>query len=1174
MLKKILGKINPALDKLDEAIGLKVTPSVRLQLETDLSSLGIYLDGDNGFIDYYSLKAKDQLDYQKKTLDQYIDILTVLQATLICIDKKQKELDDIENQPLRANVKLTPIKKAMDSLKHINSIKALRTRKDVSKEVKKIQDIDRLKKEHYEVDKKLKIADTTDEDDEKISAEARQRLVDKKRELEGKINHFNDEVHGVEGFAEITKGKTTLLTSLDKHEILTEKIPEGMLDVKRALCFQQELRVLQKKIEYKKNELSQLAEGDSRRVALASEIEKLEEQAQLTPTIKFSTSEAVDHKIKAMLDDLRGLMASSIKGYQDLIVAGGDYNAFLHKTTAFYWESLYLYRETLSAVNDYCMAASDLTDEGKLVVKCINNAFKQAPKQEAIHFALKKVKDVDKDLKKREKSYNAEKSPPVRFYKNLAATFVDSLLTKQEGKFCFIPYNANSYVLDHPAGTDLAGALGNCFGETQMFLLRINAKEPTFNNICPERALLNFQLDQSRKVFGANSSPKELGKFEVRSTDSEKVGWDTIKNFLIKDVDSKHHGDICLMKLKGATVPGHHTEVGHAIGFIKMKNPTPYKYVVYDYNMGAMGFSDDVQLELFIKKIFDTENGGYYPFSKCVFEKVGEVSDECQQLINGPAGIQPLEKTGLSTTCERRYWDAYRLVLLAKYCSAENQQSGIKLILEKVKTLPADGDKEKVYSAIFANKQFGLEQLFALSISDHPEFLESVLRQEPLLSEGLSYKDKLSLVTEKTVVNLVRDGQVTADVACRVFSHNAAIVLAAYHKNDTSLQFADKYLVVSLIHHGKVQPNKACRVFSKDGDVVLAAYKVQPGSLVFAERSVVVTLVKQGKFKAKDLAFVCQSFSEDEGVVLAAYKASNYNPMMLQSAHRQVVATLLERGKLKDKDFERVCSAFSTDEELVLAAYKASNQNPNVLKFANSVLVNTLIKKGEVTLAEETRLAEEARLAEETRLAEAARLAEAVRLAEKNRLTEMARLAEATGVAPLKDAAVVAVVSPIHDVAPLGESVMQQMNMGDLHYKPASTTTSRRHAFTAITDLPNLSSYKGDVLKTKILFDVKQLLLKITDRCTLEQAVNDFMATKEYKILRTGQGFTTRFFNLKTDSVKAFELICQDVRKSLASVGKHPTDHQEKASHFNQVNLAINNDGDESVVEKNPTLTR
>lgn len=110
------------------------------------------------------------------------------------------------------------------------------------------------------------------------------------------------------------------------------------------------------------------------------------------------------------------------------------------------------------------------------------------------------------------------------------------------------------------------------------------------------------------------------------------------------------------------------------------------KYVVYDYSLGTMGFSNEEQLSLFFKKIFEG-NTAFYPYTKCIVNKIGEVSDECQQFFNGPAGVQPLEKADPNNkSSERSCWNKQRLELLIKYSNKGlSSDTGKQVILEEFK---------------------------------------------------------------------------------------------------------------------------------------------------------------------------------------------------------------------------------------------------------------------------------------------------------------------------------------------------------------------------------------------------------------------------------------------------------------------------------------------------------
>ncbi len=777
MLKKILTNIRNTLDKLDETGKVVPTKYIRSQIENDMKELEHYLDSDKGFIDYYSPKAKEQLDYQKKLFEKYIELLTRLQAGLIFVTKKKQEEENIAtlNQPKDAD----EARKAVDEI------------------VIRIKRIASFTKELASIKEKLQADKEAPKKKKLLNAGERSNLENRKIELEAEINSFNEETSKIKGYAIVDEGTVKLQRSLTRHEGVTAQIPEGMLDVKRALSTLREVKLIERKIESKQKKLKELSDDHSGRAGVLKEIAELENKKS---SLKFSRSAEVDNKIKAMLEDLRALMTSSIKGYQDLYKAGGEFNAMLHKTTAFYWETLTLYRETLSAVNRYVSEATDLTEEGRLVAKCITTAFEKVPQKDEIDHALDIVRLVDQDLANREKyEERYHKKAHMSFYRAPGAKFIQSLLDNN-GICCMLPYNSSCYALDHPAHTDLAGALGNCYGETQMFLKRVNGNDPTVNNICPETELINFQLDQSRSVVAPKGESKKIGKFVASAEEGkDKARWDTIKDFLVKEVDSEKHGDLCMLRLSGGKVEGHGKDVGHMIGLIKMKNPSPYKYIVYDYGYGAMGFSTDEQLQKFCEMIFEGDFP-YCDFPKCVLEKVGEVSDACQQFFNGPHGVKPLDKPDLTKGCERSYWDKQHLVLLAKYCSTTGEQDGLKLVLEKMNLLSNVGDKDAVFEAIFENNTLNQNEDFLLAAMQH----------------NLDYLQNMG---SELVAKVIRKGQFSEAELERILDkrpHNEEIVLATYVVSNSKLKIlktSDQQVVEGLIRKGKVSLEDALQAF-------------------------------------------------------------------------------------------------------------------------------------------------------------------------------------------------------------------------------------------------------------------------------------------------------------------------------------------------------------------------
>lgn len=115
-------------------------------------------------------------------------------------------------------------------------------------------------------------------------------------------------------------------------------------------------------------------------------------------------------------------------------------------------------------------------------------------------------------------------------------------------------------------------------------------------------------------------------------------------------------------------------------------------------------------------------------------------------------------------------------------------------------------------------------------------------------------------------------------------------------------------------------------------------------------------------------------------------------------------------------------------------------------------------------------------------------------------------------------------------VPPVQTGVLKE----ELHYEHATFSKGRKHFFDVSENkiiALSLRGLKGDVIKTKILADFRQAAENAPDRDSLNQIIEQFKKGELYKILATGQGLVTRLFHLKTDSIKAFEKIVEDLKK-------------------------------------------
>ncbi len=101
-------------------------------------------------------------------------------------------------------------------------------------------------------------------------------------------------------------------------------------------------------------------------------------------------------------------------------------------------------------------------------------------------------------------------------------------------------------------------------------------------------------------------------------------------------------------------------------------------------------------------------------------------------------------------------------------------------------------------------------------------------------------------------------------------------------------------------------------------------------------------------------------------------------------------------------------------------------------------------------------------------------------------------------------------------------------------YKYATKEGSRDHQYKASVANNNqvkekYKTLEGDTLKTEILLDFRAALAEAKDKDGLAQIVKTIKNSAEYKILATGQGFTTRFFGLNTSSVSAFNKMVNEM---------------------------------------------
>lgn len=933
-MKDVISHSNPA-PSLVKSDALPFKTHLLNMIEHDLRRLDkkdpTFLEDAEGHIDYYSPYAEAQMKSKEELLKRYINHFIKIQALYIHIQKKKAQLKTQSDQlkdETKNNIK--------DLLAN-ESFNNISKNKEIQLEIARIKKIEALRQ---------KPADQITDID-------KQQITDFDKEMEAL---FDDKNHTINQFKALSQQTTTLQTSLSKHLKLKEKIPKGMLDVKRALYYQSTLIFLRNEIKTKTLALSKVKEGSKKRSQLEKQIAQLEEKKNKFSSIKFSESEQIDTTIKNMLADLRKLMAGSIQDYQELITSGGDINVFLHKTTSFYWGNLYLYRKAVNEINEYMQYqdTSELTEEGQLVAECIKSAFKEIPSQTAIEDALATINDVDKGKKARGVAYkedvaiSSKETQMIGFYKGESCVMINKLMQQDESAPLFyFPYNSRSYTLDHPC-SDLADTLGNCYGETQMFLQRINQENPAINNICPQSDLINDQLDQTRSAGPLNITldtlttglmkssvdPRGLSQEELKikldgkpayvlfdseiyyidgafnitnlsrqkqlstqdckkitdlfpekedvkkaanrtalqtiketmkiESPNKKVTWDSLKGTLTKKSDSKKNGDLCWIKFSDAKTSGG-TPFAHVVGFIKIKNPNPYKYIVYDYSLGAIGVSNDEQLDLLFKQILNQ----YPAFGQFEVKKVAEVSSECTKFLTD---IQTLKKS--NDPCIKtpivNYWDKNRLLQLIK-CSDFDSPQEIKLISEAINNLARE-DQETVCRKWF--EKASLNTLLKPENAALASILNMAFQSQKITTLAPSEK-----MLEK-VFMLVKNERISANVAISVFNQDKSI----YTK---LVKFTDKETILILM--GK--PTKkgehpsyselAVQAFPTDKDIFLKAYRYSPANK------------KENLLKLGDQGMIAELMrNEENGVIFTEKYRKIYAKENSTTAMRDTLKTI------------------------------------------------------------------------------------------------------------------------------------------------------------------------------------------------------------------------------------------------------------------------------------------
>lgn len=379
---------------------------------------------------------------------------------------------------------------------------------------------------------------------------------------------------------------TQLELKQKRLDILTRKIPQGIMDVKRALYF------------------------------VYSKVMSTSEQEQADLKREFVS----------LHDYMRGLNSQ----YIDLIAQGGNARSFLIKMTGFYWEQLSMHAQKLNDLFLYMGRCSQLTLDGQFVKACLRQSIAKIPPQNTIQAALGSINHLTQK----------------NFIKTMNRIGISSstgrnacyALSQKGSCFFYMPSSDERYHVDYVPAEDLADTGGNCFGESLMFIHELHLGK--MKHFCPEPMLLNFQLDQSRTL----KTPKEyLGEAETPvSAESEfkSLQWRDMRDLLLMNPDFKP-GDLCGMSfsMNDYTKSIRDFSLGHIAVIAKLDSSLcPYRYIVFEKNFGAFGVVDEDDLKYLIYDQLMPSYGGMN-YSKLKLTKFAEATEATYQLLNR---IKPL----------------------------------------------------------------------------------------------------------------------------------------------------------------------------------------------------------------------------------------------------------------------------------------------------------------------------------------------------------------------------------------------------------------------------------------------------------------------------------------------------------------------------------------------------
>lgn len=427
--------------------------------------------------------------------------------------------------------------------------------------------------------------------------------------------------YAIDAEQQINEKQQVIRNYIDDISQLSNRLQRISSPDMETQTFVNELSDILLSLESKKNKLTQLKtkipEGmlDTKRALYAAK------QASL------SDSSEEDVALKNRLVTLTDFMTHANKEYNRIIKQGGSINVILFETTRLYWIKLCENTNHLHSIIDYINRCAQLTTIGQLVQRCLHSSLQKIPSTNQINRALNLLSTTTPNLMNRNHWMSQIAFSSVNGRKTC------QFLQKSGQSFFHMPHSEEMYHIDYDPQCDLADTGGNCFGESLMFIHALSIGR--FKRLCPEAGIINFQLDQTRKLAFQKILIGQGETHVSEKSEHQSLQWEDVKNVLIENPHFKP-GDLCgiFFSMNEYTRAKRRFTPGHIAVIAKLDiTQSPYKYVVFEKEIGVFGLVDDASLEYIIsQQIMAIYEGMNY--SKIDLTKYGEASPSTYQFIS------------------------------------------------------------------------------------------------------------------------------------------------------------------------------------------------------------------------------------------------------------------------------------------------------------------------------------------------------------------------------------------------------------------------------------------------------------------------------------------------------------------------------------------------------------